>query len=147
MHMRAPARSIASENLENRAAVESFSFVANGDCDFSVHVATARDVNSLAGVLTITVDHGIRQGFMQSHLDVTFAPIHASKVQNEAYELISEWRDGRNFTWERLSQLDEGSRMSISRQKRERLSVNHSRTLHLKFPCHCSWRKQGSCQI
>src|SRR5580704_3062631 len=137
----------SKSRIRYRAAIETSSFVPNRDCDFSVHVATARDVNALARVPTVAVHHSIRKGFVQSRLNVDLASIRHSKVQNEPHELFSEWRDGRNFTWERLSQLDEGSRMTISRQKRERLSVNHSRNLQLEFPCHCSWRRQGSCQI
>src|SRR4029077_4012588 len=97
--------------------------------------------------MTVAVNHCIRQGLKQGHLDVDFSSIPHSKVQNKAHELFSEWRDGRNRTWERLSQLDERCRMTISRQKRERLSVSHSCNLHLEFPCHRSWRRQGSCQI
>jgi hypothetical protein len=39
------------------------------------------------------VDHSIRKGFMQRHLDVSLSSIRASKLQNEAHELIREWRD------------------------------------------------------
>src|ERR1700693_533919 len=86
--------------IRHRAAVESFSLVPNRDCDFSVHVAAARDVNTLARVITITVNHGICQGFTQGHFDVGFTSIRHPKVQNEPRELFSEWRDGPNFTWE-----------------------------------------------
>jgi hypothetical protein len=72
------------------------------------------------------VDYGIRKGFTECHLDVDLASILVSKLQNEAHELIRKYRDGGDFTWERLSQLDEGNRMSISRQEGERLIVNHS---------------------
>jgi hypothetical protein len=34
--------------------------------------------------------------------------------------LINELGDGHDSAWERLSQLDEGNRMSISQQGRER---------------------------
>jgi hypothetical protein len=64
------------------------------------------------------VDHCIRKGFMQGHFNVGLATIHASKVHNEAHELIREWGNGRDFTWERLAHLNEGNRMTISRQKR-----------------------------
>jgi hypothetical protein len=64
------------------------------------------------------VHHGIREGFMQRHLNVSLATIRRSKIQNEPHELIREWGNGRDFTWERLAHLNEGSRMRISRQKR-----------------------------
>jgi hypothetical protein len=124
--------------VQYSVVIKTSSFVPNLNRDFSVHVATARDVNPFAGVLTATVDHGIRQGFMQSHLDVSLASVRISKIQNEAYELIREWSYGCDSTWKRLSQLDEGNGMSVSRQKGERLSVSHSRNLHVKFLRHCS---------
>jgi len=73
---------------------------------------------------------------MQGHFNVVLATIHASKVHNEAHELIRERRDGCNFTGERPAHLNEGNRMTISRQKRERLSVSHRCILQLEFPCH-----------
>jgi hypothetical protein len=60
-------------------AVKTSSLVPNRDCDFSVYVATARNVNALARVIAIAVDHGIRQGFMQGHLDVDLASIARRK--------------------------------------------------------------------
>jgi hypothetical protein len=61
------------------------------------------------------VDHSIRKGFMQRHLDVSLSSICASKPQNEVHKLIREWSNDRDFTWQRLSQLDEGTGVSISR--------------------------------
>jgi hypothetical protein len=52
---------------------------------------------------------------MQRHLDVSLSSICASKPQNEVHKLIREWSDDRDFTWQRLSQLDEGTGVSISR--------------------------------
>ena len=91
----------------HRVAVESFSFVPNRDGDFSIHIATAGDVHSLAGVITVAMDHGIREGFKQGHLDVDFTSIRHSKVQNEPHELIDEWGDDSDSAWERLAQLNE----------------------------------------
>src|SRR2546426_2959478 len=94
------------------------------------------------------MDHGIREGFKQGHLDVDFTSIRHSKVQNEPHELIDEWGDESDSAWERLAQLNVRGRMISAGQKRERVSVSHScYNLHLKFPCHRSCRRQGSCQI
>src|SRR5882724_6518770 len=100
--------------------MKSSSLVPDRDRDFSVHVAAAPDINAFVRILTIAVGHSIRKRFMQRHLNVSLAGIRASKVENEPHELINEWRDGRDFTCERLSHLDKGNRMTISRQKRER---------------------------
>jgi hypothetical protein len=70
------------------------------------------------GVLSVAVDHGVRKSFMQRHLNVSLATIRASKLENEAHELINEWGDSRDFAWERLAHINEGNRMTISRQKR-----------------------------
>src|ERR1700752_3701194 len=98
----------------------------------------ACDVHSLAGVITVAIDHGIGEGFVQGHLDVELGSIDASKLQNEAHHVFHEGRDSPDLTWERLSQLDERKGMSGSRQQRERLSVSHSCSLHFESSCHYS---------
>jgi hypothetical protein len=86
--------------VQHCTAVESLSFVLNCDCDFSVEVAATRDVNSLAGIVTVAVDHCIRQGLKQGHLDVAFTSIRDSKLKNEPNELIDEWGHHRDPTWQ-----------------------------------------------
>jgi hypothetical protein len=90
------------------------------DAKNTQELAAAIDVDALVRVLPVAVDHGIRQGFTKSRLDVDLASIRASKLQNKAHELINELGDGHDSAWERLSQLDEKNRMSISQQGRER---------------------------
>jgi len=83
-------------------------------------------VNAFARVLAVAVDYGIGKGFVDGHLDVDLASVRIPKIQNELHELIPKWGDARDLTWERLPQLNEGNGMTISGQKRERLSVSHS---------------------
>jgi hypothetical protein len=109
---------LSKGGIRDCAAVKPSALVPNCDWDFPVHVTAAVDVNALAWVFTVAVDHGIRKSFMQRHLNVSLATIRVSKAQNEAQELIREWGNGRDFTWERLAHLNEGNWMTISRQKR-----------------------------
>lgn len=89
-----------SRGVRNLLAVKPLSLVPDSDRDFSVHVAAAVDVDALVRVLPGAVNYGIRQGFTQSRLDVDLASISASKLQNEAHELINELGDGRDATWD-----------------------------------------------
>jgi hypothetical protein len=57
-------------------------------------------VNAFARVLTVAVDYGIGEGFMEGHLDVDLASVRIPKVQNELHELIHKWGDARDLTWE-----------------------------------------------
>jgi hypothetical protein len=79
-----------SRGIRNFLAVEALSLVPDRDRDFSGHVAAAVDVDALVRVLPIAVDYGIRKGFTESGLDVDLTAICASKLQNEAHELINE---------------------------------------------------------
>lgn len=72
------------------------------------------------------MDYGIREGFEQGHLDVDFTSVRHSKVQNEPHELIDEWGDDRDSTWERMAQLNERRRMSSSEQNGKGLSVRRN---------------------
>src|SRR6516164_5751026 len=92
-----------SSGIRYCAGVKPCSLVPNGDRDFSVSVAATLYVNALAGVLTVTVDHGIRKGFTYGRLDIDLASILRSKVQNEPQQSIYEWRDDLDLTRERLS--------------------------------------------
>jgi hypothetical protein len=82
--------------------VKACSLVPDGDRDFSVCVAATLYVNTLAGVLTVAVDHSIRKGFTDGRLDIDLASIPRSKVQNEPHQSIYEWRDDPDLTRERL---------------------------------------------
>lgn len=86
--------------IQHGASVKSLSLIPDRNGYLSIDVAPALYVNSLIGVLPITVDNRIRKGFTQSRLNLDFAPIHVSKVLNEPHELIDEGRDGRDSTWE-----------------------------------------------
>jgi hypothetical protein len=89
-----------SRGICNFLAVEPLSLVPDRDRDLSVYVAAAVDVDTLVRVLPVAVDYGIRKGFTESRLDVDLASICASKLQNEAHELINELGDSRDSAGE-----------------------------------------------
>jgi hypothetical protein len=69
-------------------------------------MAAARNINALTGILFVAVDYGIRYRLVQCDFYVGFTSICISEDRNEPHELIYSWRDGRDFSRERLAQID-----------------------------------------
>jgi hypothetical protein len=132
-----------SGGIRDSAGVKPSSLVPNGDQDFSVCVAAALYVHTLAGILTVTVNHGIRKGFTQGDLDIDLAAIRGSKVQNEPHELIHELRDNLDLTRKRLPQFNKRSQMESLRNVIERLCVSHVSEPPVGFPRSHSRRPRG----
>jgi hypothetical protein len=80
------------------------------------------------------MEYGICQRLTQRRLNLQFAALFISALRNEAHELIYEWRDERDLTRERLSQLDKRNRPRSLRRKRKSLFVDHVFELPLGIP-------------
>jgi hypothetical protein len=78
--------------VRQRTAVEAFSLVLDSDGDFTIHAATAPNMDPFTYVLMITVDYAIRKSLAQRCLDSKFALFRRAeficKQLDEAHDCI-----------------------------------------------------------
>jgi hypothetical protein len=74
--------------------VKAIPLISDREYHLSVPCKTTADMNSLIGILTIAVDHGIRQRFSDSYFDVNLTSILALSLidvtPNTLHQLLYE---------------------------------------------------------
>src|SRR5258708_30039521 len=78
-------------------AIRAFSFIPHNNRYFSIHAASAGQMNLLVGIFAVSVNHGVRKSFEYGDFNFIFSLFCDAKFQreqfNEPHELIYEWRD------------------------------------------------------
>jgi hypothetical protein len=88
--------------VRNGIAFKSRPFVADGDPDLSIGIASANNMNALARVLVIAMDYGVRNGLSHCRFNFEFASICFPAISDKRHQLINKRRDRSDLTGERL---------------------------------------------
>src|SRR6266852_2882016 len=78
-------------------AIKAFSFIPHHNRYFSIHAASAAQMNLLVRIFTVSVNHSVGKSFEYGDFNIIFSLFCDAKFQreqsNEPHELIYEWRD------------------------------------------------------
>ena len=62
--------------------------------------------NVFSGILTISVNDRVCEGFAQRALNIALAPRNAAALLDQEHELIDEGRNRSHFAWQRALEVD-----------------------------------------
>jgi hypothetical protein len=78
-------------------AIKAFSFIPHNNRYFSIHAASAGQMNVLLGVFIIAMNHSVSESFEHGDFNFLFSlscdAKSAHEQLNEPHQLIYEWRN------------------------------------------------------
>ena len=81
------------QRIRNIAGVESMSLISDDDEHSAAAFAAAADVNQLAGVQSIAVEHRVTQGFAKGEFDELLDSQNTARHSNQSHEPVHQRRD------------------------------------------------------
>src|ERR1700732_1391010 len=103
---------LGSSRIRYLSNVKSSSLVLYRDRDF-IRFTAATNIDVFSGVLMISVNDRVCEGFAQCDLNVALALSSTATLSDQGHELIHEGRDRSDFAWQKVFQFQARAALKI----------------------------------